>query len=180
MDEEHFKLMTYELLPYFRGTAGFYNALSSPFTQCFSQSLYDGKPLDYFAAMYPVINVENLNDYENRKASETAIISIQKHGSSALPAIARARYARRFDFPEETTLSRHDYENEEDVPERIHSGRALYEFACGDVDTLSLDQNQISILEGRERHPSRPPHLLTVEPLWIIAFPFTGTLSNIP
>ena len=169
--------MSCELLPHFKGTTGFYNALSSPFTYCFSQPSYDGTEFHYIAAMYPVVNFESLAEYNDRKASESDTFSMQKYGSSGLPTIARARYARRFDFPEELTLSRQDYENE-DSPEKIQSGRALFEFACGDVDTLPLDRKQISILEGGERHPSRPPHLLTIEPLWIIAFPTKGTVSD--
>ena len=166
--------MSYDMLLCLRSTSGFYNSLSNPFTHRFPQRFYDRR--DYFSAMYPVVNLEYQSDYESRKTSEAAIKIIQKHGLTGIPAIAQAQYARRFDLPNETKLSRYLCVSDGDGLERIHSGRALYEYACGDVDTLKLDQRQISILESLETESAQPPLLLTIEPLWIIAFPSQSKL----
>ena len=165
--------MSYTLLPYFRGTAGYYNSLATPFTNHISQRSYIGKDIAYLAAMYPVINLEFLKEYKARKVSERDISFMQRHGRTGFPAIAQARYSRRFDFPEEIQL-RAEMPYGGDGPERVQSGRALFEFACGEVDTMGLDEHQTSILEGLERNLSRPAHILVVEPLWILAFPNEG------
>ena len=160
--------MSYSLLPCFRGTAGYYNSLPSPFATCISQRS-NGKNIDYLAAMYPVVKLEFLKDYKTRKVSERDTSFMQRHGRNGFPAIAQARYSRRFDFPEEIQL-RAEAPYGECGPERLQSGRALYEFACGEVDTMGLDEQQTSVLEGRERNSSGPAHILVIEPLWILAF----------
>ena len=172
--------MSYNLLAILRGSAGYYNALSNPVIKQFVQTSYDKHDAFYVVAMYPVINFEHLAEYESRKSSELAVKAIQKHGSAGLPAIAQARYLRRFDFPSEINLACHDSHLDEDGPERTQSARALYEYACGDVNTLPLDKKQICVLESGERYPSQPPLLLTIEPLWLIAFPSQGQLYQAP
>ena len=171
--DEQFKIMSYNLLPYFRGTAGYYNSFANPFTNRILQRSYAGTDLTYLAALYPVVKFEYLDEYESRKISERDISSMQRHGSTGFPAIAQARYSRRFDFPEEVQLHTDDLHGG-DRPERVQSSRALYEFAGGEVDTMALDKHQISVLENLERDPRPPAHILVVDPTWILAFPSEG------
>lgn len=174
--DEQFKIMSYNLLPYFRGTAGYYNSLASPFTSRILQRSYAGVDITYLAALYPVVTFEYLDEYENRKISEREISSMQRHGGTGFPAIAHARYSRRFDFPGEIALHPDDLHG--NPPERVQSGRALYEFAGGEVDTMALDKRQTSVLESLEREARRKPHILVVEPIWILAFPTEGRRRN--
>ena len=169
--------MSYNLLPYFRGTAGYYNSLASPFTTHIVQRSYAGVDIAYLAALYPVIKSEYLRDYENRKISERELALMQRHSGTALPAIAQARYSRRFDFPKEINLHEDDLHGGS-PPERMQSSRGLYEFAGGEVDTMALDKHQISALESLERDPWQKPHILVVEPIWILAFPTEGKPSR--
>ena len=165
--------MSYNLLPCFRGTSGYYNSYATPFTKNIVQRSYTGQNIVYLAAVYPVINFELLDRYETRKIFERETIFMQRSGRAGFPAICQARYSRRFDFPEDIRL-RAEGPDEGDRTERMQSSRALYEFACGDVDTLELDRRQTSVLEGLERDPSQQPDVLVVEPLWILAFPNEG------
>ena len=168
--------MSYNLLPYFRGTAGYYNSFPSPFTNHILQRSYVGMDITYLAALYPVVRFEHLDEYENRKKSERDIASMQQHGSTGFPAIAQARYSRRFDFPEEINLHADDLHGG-NPPERVQSGRALYEFAGGEVDTMALDRRQTSVA-SLERDERQKPHILVVEPIWILAFPTQGRPSS--
>ena len=165
--------MSYNLLPYFRGTTGYYNSFASPFKKHIVQRSYTGQDIAYLAAVYPVINFELLDRYETRKVFERETLFMQRNGRAGFPAICQARYSRRFDFPEEIRL-RAEGPDGGDQTERMQSSRALYEFACGEVDTLALDRRQTSVLEGLERDPSQQPDVLVVEPLWILAFPSEG------
>ena len=176
LHDEQFKIMSYDLLPYFCGAAGYYNSLASPFTNRILQRSYAGMDITYLAALYPVVTFEYLDEYENRKISEREISSMQRHGGTGFPAIAHARYSRRFDFREEIAL--HGDDLYEHPPEGVQSGRALYEFVGGEVDTMALDKRQTSVLENLEREPRRKPHILVVEPIWILAFPNEGRRSN--
>lgn len=168
--------MSNNLLQHLQGKSGFYNALPTPFMESFSQKSYDGREFEIHASMYPVVNFEFLTEYENRKSTESSIRSMQRHGPAGYPAIAQSRYSRIFDFPGESQLGGH-LSRDEDCPESVQSARALFEYACGDVDTLSLDRQQTSILENRDRSSARVPHLIVVDPLWIIVFPKSSIIS---
>ena len=135
--------------------------------------------ITYLAALYPVVKLEYLDEYENRKIFEREVSSMQRHGGSAFPAITQARYSRRFDFPEEIDLYADDLHGG-DPPERLQSGRALYEFAGGEVDTMALDKHQTSVLQSLERDAQQKPHILVVEPVWILAFPTEGMPTGRP
>ena len=176
LHDEQFKIMSYNLLPYFRGTAGYYNSFASPFTDRILQRSYAGMDITYLAALYPVVDFEYLDEYESRKISERDISSMQRHGGIGFPAIAQARYSRRFDFPRDITL--HADDRHGNPPERVQSGRALYEFAGGEVDTMALDKRQTSVLESLERDARQKPYVLVVEPIWILAFPTEGRRNN--
>lgn len=102
--------------------------------------------------------------------SERSISSVQRHSRDEYPAIGQYRYCRKFDFAGESQLLV-DVSQDEDVPEKIQSARGLFEYACGEFDTLSLDRQQTSILEGDDNRGSRRSHLLVVDPLWVLVFP---------
>ena len=162
--------MSHNVLQHFQGITGYYNTLPSPFTNSFVQSSFDDRNYTFLAAMYPIIDFEFLINYEHRKLSERSILSVQRHGSNGYPFIAQYRYCRKFDFPEENQLDV-GLSEDEDFPERIQSARGLFEYACGDFDTLSLDRQQTSILEEHDKRGSRGLQLLVVDPLWILVFP---------
>ena len=175
LPKEQFRIMSYNLLPCFRGNAGYYNSFATPFANDITQRSYAGEDITYLAAVYPVIDFEFLHEYKARKLSEREILYMQRNGRTGFPAITQARYSRRFDFPEEIQLQpRSSFRG--DGPEVLQSGRALYEFACGAVNTVELDKHQTSVFEGLEQNPSRQPHIMVVEPLWILAFPNESTL----
>ncbi|KAG8531227.1 uncharacterized protein KY384_004585 [Bacidia gigantensis] len=129
----------------FKGSAGFYNALPSPVITQFVQTSYDKNDILYVVAMYPVVNFEYLADYESRKMFEIATNSIQKYGPAGLPTIAQPRYLRRFDFPSETNLARHDFTFDEDGPERIQSARALYSLFGPETDMYSREWRKTTL-----------------------------------
>lgn len=162
--------MSHTVLQHFQGTTGYYNTLPSPFADSFVQNSFDDRKYTFLAAMYPIIDFEFLINYEQRKLSERSILSVQRHGPNGYPVIAQNKYCRKFDFPEENQLGVELFEDE-DFPERIQSARGLFEYACGDFDTLSLDRQQTSILEKHDKRGSGGPQLLVVDPLWILVFP---------
>lgn len=162
--------MSHTILQHFQATTGYYNSLPSPFADSFVKVSFDDRKYTFLAAMYPIIDFEFLINYEQRKLSERSILSVQRHGSNGYPFIAQYRYCRKFDFPEENQLGV-GFSEEEEFPERLQSARALYEYACGDFDTMSLDRQQTSILEEHDNKRSRKPHLLVVDPLWIVILP---------
>ena len=161
--------MPYTLLQRFQGTHGYFNAFSAPFADLFVQKSYNGQTYEYYAAMYPVIEFEYLGEYESRKRSERFISSIQQQKRQDFPKLSQWRYSRRFDFAKEGQFSA-DLFHGQVPPDRIQSGRALFEYESGDLDTLSLDARQTTVLEGRESN-SYPLHVLVVDPLWLITFP---------
>ncbi len=158
--------MSHTILQHFQGTTGYYNTLPSPFADSFVQNSFDDRKFIFLAAMYPIIDFEFLIDYEQRKVSERSIFSVQRHGRNGFPAIAQYRYCRKFDFAEESQL-RVEVSHDEDSPETIQSARGLFEYACGDFDTLSLDRQQTSILDKHDKRGSGGSH--------IFAFPRTFT-----
>ena len=162
--------MSHTILQHFQGTTGYYNNLPSPFADSFVQNSFDDRKFTFLAAMYPIIDFEFLIDYEQRKVSERSISSAQRHGRNGYPAITQHRYCRKFDFAEESQLRVKLFQDEE-FPEKIQSARGLFEYACGDSDTLSLDRQQTSILEEQDKRGSKGSHLLVVDPLWILVFP---------
>lgn len=162
--------MSHTILQRFQGTTGYYNALPSPFTDSFVQKSFDDREYTFLAAIYPIIDFEFLEDYEQRKLSERSIFSVQRHTRNIYPAIAQHRYCRKFDSAGESQR-RVDLSQDEDLPEKIQSARGLFEYACGEFDTLSLDRQQTSILEGNNKRGSGGSHLLVVDPLWILIFP---------
>ena len=166
--------MAHKLLHRFQGNNGYYNVLPTTFFDSFTHPSHTGHSVRYFAAMYPVIELEFVSDYENRKKTELFITSLQEQKRRNLPAISQARYARKFDLKEESILEA-EVRKEDTCPERIQSARALFEYACGDHDTLALDARQTSLLEGSESGTRDGKHLLVVDPLWILIFPGSGT-----
>ena len=165
--------MPYTLLQRFQGTHGYFNAFSAPFADVFVQNSYNGQTHEYYAAMYPVIEFEHLGEYESRKRSERFISSIQRQKPQDFPKLSQWRYSRRFDFAEESQLA---LIHGQVPPDRIQSGRALFEYQCGDLDTLSLDARQTTVLEGQEPNSS-PPRVLVVDPLWLITFPQSSKIG---
>jgi hypothetical protein len=173
LPEEQVKRMAHTL-QCFQGNNGYYNVLPSPFANCFTPKSFDGQGLRdfrYLAAMYPVIDFEFVADYEKRKRLERFITSIQHQNRKIFPAISQWRYSRTFDFTEESQL-RAELSQGDVRPERIQSARALFEYACGDHNTLELDSRQAVVLEGIEsKVPNGKTSLLVVDPFWLLVFP---------
>ena len=165
--------MSHTILQHFKGMAGYYNTMPSPFAEAFVQTSFDDRKYIFLAAMYPIIDFDFLENYEQRKLSERSILSVQRHGPNGYPVIAENKYCRKFDFPEENQLSI-ELSEDEDFPERIQSARGLFEYACGDFDTLFLDRQQTSIMEGHDKRGSGGSQLLVVDPLWVLVFPFSS------
>ena len=162
--------MSHNILQHFQGTTGYYNTLANPFADSFVQNSLDNHEYTFLAAIYPIIDFEFLIDYEQRKVSERSVSSVQRHNRNDYPTIGQYRYCRKFDFAGESQLGG-NLSQDEDFPEKIHSARGLFEYACGEFDTLSLDRQQTSILEGHDNRGSRRSHLLVVDPLWVLVFP---------
>ena len=157
--------MSNKLSKYFQGPAGYYNGLVNPFTETFRQTLYNGKDFQYFAALYPIIDSEFATEYERRKMSEKCISLIQRQSIQACPAITQWRYSRRFDFAEES-LHQSELLVSQDRRQSVQSARGLFEYSCGELDTLGLDLRQISLLESEAQEKC----LLQVDPLWLLVF----------
>ena len=169
MPKDQSKNMAYRLLRWFQGNVGYYNTLATPFAESFVQVSHSGDEYQYLAAMYPIITIENAVDYEHRKTAERFLRSVQQKGPRDFPLITQARYSRRFDFQRESRLwSELSYN---DVgPEAVQSGRALFEYSCGDLDTITLDLERTMDIESENEQT--PLHqLILVEPLWTIVFP---------
>jgi hypothetical protein len=169
--------MAHTLLHRFQAHNGYHNVFPDPFADYFVQKAHDSRDYCYLAAMYPVIDFEFVVDYEKRKISERFVTSMQRQTlseSKGIPLISRWRYSRKFDFAEESTLRTESFQGES-CPERIQSARALFEYACGDHDTIELDRRQVSV-EFHGLKPLRRTHLLVVDPLWLIVFPDAGTI----
>ena len=173
LPEELSKIMAHDILQHFQGTTGYYNTFPSPFADYFVQNSIDNREHTFLAALYPIIDFEFLIDYEQRKVSERSVSSVQRHTRDDYPAIGQYRYCRKFDFAGESQLLV-DLSQDEDFPEKIQSARGLFEYACGEFDTVSLDRQQTSILEGNDNRGSRRSHLLVVDPLWVLVFPESG------
>lgn len=174
LPEEQVKRMAHKLLHRFQGNNGYHNVLPDPFADSFTQKSYDGRGIQdfrYFAAMYPVIEFEFVA--ESRKTAEKFITSMQQQSRKNFPAISQWRYSRKFDLAEESNLRAEVFQGDT-CPERIQSARALFEYACGDHDTLRLDARQTSLLEGREAGLANRKRLLVVDPLWLLIFPESG------
>ncbi|KUJ16671.1 uncharacterized protein LY89DRAFT_684771 [Mollisia scopiformis] len=178
LPEEQAKLMAHKLLHRLQGNSGYFNALPNPYTDSFTQKTYDGRSVrafQYFAALYPVIEFQFVDDYNNRKATEKFITSIQKQDLKGFPTISQGRYSRKFDLAEESKF-RSTVLHGDTCPERIQSARALFEYACGDHDTLKLDARQTSLLGDFEASISIEKRLIVVDPLWILIFPESDTI----
>jgi hypothetical protein len=177
LPEEEVKVISNQLLYHFQGPTGHYNGLASPFTEIFRRRLYDGKELPFFAALYPVIDSEFVNDYERRKTSEKCVSLIQRQTIQACPAITQWRYSRSFDFAEEGQ-HQSDLFGGQDMCQSVQSARGLFEYSCGELDTLDLDRRQISLLD---QGPSgaQGKCLLQVDPLWLLVFPDSSMLDLI-
>jgi hypothetical protein len=176
LPEEQVKRMAHKLLHRFQGNNGYHNVLPDPFADSFTQKSYDGRGVRdfrYFAAMYPVIEFEFVADYKSRKMTEKFITSMQQQNRKNFPTISQWRYSRKFDVAEESNLRTEVFQSDT-CPERIQSARALFEYACGDHDTLKLDARQTSLLEGHEARPTNGKRLLVVDPLWLLIFPESG------
>lgn len=162
--------MSHKLLQRFQGGNGFYNAFPTPFTELFFQQSFDGGVYEILATIYPVIEFEFVSDYEKRKRAEKVVSKMQPQSPKAYPVISQWRYSRKFDFVGESQLSA-ELSPDDTSPEQIQSGRALFEYSCAELDTLELDRKQCHILEGNESNVLHNPHLLVVDPLWVIFFP---------
>jgi len=152
--------------------------LPNPFADSFTQKTNDGRNIRdfrYFAALYPVIEFEFAADYERRKTTERFIASMQRQNRKNFPAISQWRYSRKFDLAEESHLRATVFQGDT-CPERIQSARALFEYACGDHNTLKLDARQTSLLEDCEAKNTNGKRLLVVDPLWILIFPESDTI----
>jgi hypothetical protein len=158
----------------FQGNNGYYNVLPSPFANSFTPKSFGGQGLRdfrYLAAMYPVIDFEFVADYEKRKRLERFITSMQHQNPKLFPTISQWRYSRTFDFTKESQL-RAELSQDDVRPERIQSARALFEYACGDHNTLELDFRQTLVLEGIESKVANgKTSLLVVDPFWLLVFP---------
>ncbi|OCL02047.1 hypothetical protein AOQ84DRAFT_383087 [Glonium stellatum] len=177
LPEEQVKSMSHNLLR-LQGGDGFYNALPTPFTDFFVQKMYnrrDSCDFRYLAAMYPIIDFELVVDYEKRKRMEKFIALMQQQNCKSFPAITQWRYSRKFDFAEESQLRAEPFQGDI-YPERIQSARALFEYACGDNDTLKIDLQQTSLLEGAKLKVPQEKHLLVIDPLWLLVFPKSNTI----
>lgn len=177
LPEEEAKLMSHTLLQRFQANDGYHNVFPDPFADSFVQKTHDFRDFRYLAAMYPVIDFEFVLDYERRKKSERFVTLMQQQtlrDSKGIPAISQWRYSRKFDFAEESTLRTESFQGDS-CAERIQSARALFEYACGDHDTIGLDCRQISA-EHNESRTHRQTHLLVVDPLWLIIFPDADTI----
>lgn len=176
LPEEEVKLMSYTLLQRFQANSGYHNVFPDPFADSFVQKAHDFRDFRYLAAMYPVIDFEFVLDYEKRKKSERFVTFMQQQtlrDSKGIPSISQWRYSRKFDFAEESTLRTEPFQSDS-CAERFQSARALFEYACGDHDTIGLDCRQISVERNESKTP-RQTHLLVVDPLWLIIFPDAGT-----
>lgn len=160
-----------------QGPLGYHNALAVPFTEDFHPQDFKGKRFSYFAALYPVINYEFMVDYENRKRFERVVPHLQCQDRGGFPVISQSRYSRKFDFTDES-LFQSARQSSRDIPEGIQSARALFEYSCGDLDTLSLDRQQTSLLEEQQVEPGSHG-LLQVDPLWLLIFPESGITSRL-
>jgi hypothetical protein len=174
LPEEQAKRMAHNL-QCFQGNNGYYNVLPSPFQTSFTPKSFDGQGIPdfrYLGAMYPVIDFEFVADYEKRKRLERFITSMQHQNLKNFPAISQWRYSRKFDFTEEIQEP-----SQGDIrPQRIQSARALFEYACGDHNTLELDFRQTLVLEGVESKVPNGKSLLVVDPLWLLVFPKSSTI----
>jgi hypothetical protein len=171
--------MAHTLLQRFQANNGYHNVFPDPFADYFVQKAHDSRDFGYLAAMYPVIDFEFVVDYEKRKKAERFVTFMQRQTlseSKGIPSISQWRYSRKFDFSDESTLRTESFQGDS-CPERIQSARALFEYACGDYDTIELDHHQVSVEYSGSKSP-RQTHLLVVDPLWLIIFPDTGTLPS--
>ncbi|MCJ1384721.1 hypothetical protein MMC17_007839 [Xylographa soralifera] len=158
--------MSHKLLSYFQGSRGHYNTSAVPFTELFRQRSYDGGEFAYFAALYPVVNFEFTTDYEARKRSERLVALMQVQDRTKYPKISQWKYSRRFDFADEN----HHRAASLDRPEGIHSARGLFEYSCGELDTLRLDLRHATLADVN--NPSSDSQsVLVVDPLWLLVFP---------
>jgi hypothetical protein len=176
LPEEQVKRMAHSLQCFQRNN-GYYNVLPSPFANSFTPNSFDGQGLldfRYLATMYPVIDFEFVADYEKRKRLERFITSMQHQNPKNFPTISQWRYSRTFDFIEESQL-RAESSQGDIRPERIQSARALFEYACGDYNTLELDLRQNLVLEGIESKAPNGKSLLVVDPFWLLVFPKSST-----
>ncbi|MCJ1397255.1 hypothetical protein MMC11_000447 [Xylographa trunciseda] len=174
LPEEQVSIMSHKLLSYFQGSRGHYNTSAVPFTELFHQQSYDGEEFEYFAALYPVMNFEFSADYEARKRSERLAASMQEQDRTKYPKISQWKYSRRFDFADE---NHHRVASvpDQDRSEGIHSARGLFEYSCGELDTLRLDLRQASL--GDENNPAAGSQsVLVVDPLWLLVFPRSRTI----
>lgn len=178
LPDEQAKLMSHTLLRHFQANDGYYNIFPDPFADSFVQKTHGGRKFRFLAAMYPVIDFEFVVEYEKRKKSERFVTFMQQQPPGKrkdIPLISRWRYSRKFDFAEESTLRAEPFQSD-NRPERIQSARALFEYSCGDHDTIKLDRRQVSALVSANHETSNRPHLLVVEPLWLIIFPDADTI----
>ena len=160
--------MSSTLLTRFQGPAGYYNGMASPFADSFLQYSYDGTPFHYLAALYPVIELEYVSAYRTRKRSEHFVSLIQRQKRQTYPAITQWRYSRRFDFAEETQNRSGSYTTQCYL-QGMQSSRGLFEYSCGDLDTVSLDLQQTSLVE--EKHfGSNDSCVLQIDSMWLLMF----------
>lgn len=160
--------MSSTLFTRFQGPAGYYNGMASPFADSFLQHSYDGTTFHYLAALYPVIELEYVSAYRTRKRSEHFVSHIQRQKLQTYPAITQWRYARRFDFAEETQNRSGSYATPYYL-QGMQSARGLFEYSCGDLDTVSLDLQQTSLVE--EKHSkSNDPCVLQIDSMWLLTF----------
>lgn len=163
--------MSHRLFHRFQGPLGHYNGFAAPFTEYFRQQNYKGEKFCYFAALYPVINYDFEFDYESRKRSEKIVSVIQRQDTTAYPTISRWRYSRKFDATSEISLQPPSEQGFSSAG--VQSARGLFEYSCGELDTLALDLRQASLLE--ESHSDSSSRcLLQVDPMWLIVFPDSG------
>ena len=162
--------MSYKLVQHFQCGNGYYNSFATPFTKLHFQPSFNEEGFEVLTAMYPVIEFEVLDEYMKRKRTEKLISMIQGQNRASYPVISQWRYSRKFDFLDEIRSSVGST-GSKTCQAKIQSARALFESTCGDLDTLDLDQQQTSIQE-RSGFDTRPePHLLVVDPMWLIVFP---------
>ena len=158
--------MAYRLSERFQGPPGFYNALGLPFTERFHQNSFDKEVFVYFASMYPVIEIQYAEEFRVCKRSEKLVSQIQQQDRQAFPAITQCRYSRKFSFPDES----------QDSVEYIQSARGLFEYAYGELDTMSLDLQQV-LMQQELNDRNAGSRLLQINPLWILAFPASSIVS---
>ncbi|KAL9619189.1 MAG: hypothetical protein Q9160_006198 [Pyrenula sp. 1 TL-2023] len=175
--EEEVKVMSSQLQNVFLGPQGYYNGLANPSTEKFEKQVYNGKRFRFLAAQYPVIEPEFTLEYERRKSSERCVSMIQRQSKQSFPAISQFKYARKFDLAEESLHQSYVFADQ-DSRHCMQSARGLFEYSCGELDTLGLDLQQISVIEHENREPRRK-YLLQVDPLWLIVFPNSSMAVNV-